>query len=126
MAMGPRNKPLKENIIMKLNQQFITAVILIVSFATAAFAKAPHVEVDKNSVILAGYDAVAYFTQNEAVEATLNLPRLTTVLSIDLARQKTEIYLAKIQPNMNLSMVAFVHMAQPLAKSLKSMVKRSR
>ena len=53
---------------MKLNQQFITAVILIVSFATAAFAKAPHVEVDKNSVILAGYDAVAYFTQNEAVE----------------------------------------------------------
>lgn len=28
------------------------------------------VEVDDNSVILAGYDAVAYFTQNEAVEGS--------------------------------------------------------
>ena len=57
---------------MKLNQQLLTVLLLIASFTTAVFAKAPHVEVDKNGVILAGYDAVAYFTQNEAVEGNAN------------------------------------------------------
>lgn len=56
---------------MKLRTLFTSLVALIsISFATSNFAAQEHVEVDANSVILAGHDAVAYFTQNAAIEGS--------------------------------------------------------
>jgi YHS domain-containing protein len=52
-----------------LTVAFIAAVFIVVT-SNGAFAagKKPLVNVDKNGVILKGYDAVAYFKQNKAVK----------------------------------------------------------
>jgi YHS domain-containing protein len=49
----------------------ITAAFGILLLGLSAVAHAGHdTETDKNGVILAGHDAVAYFTQNKAVEGS--------------------------------------------------------
>lgn len=53
---------------MKLRHSLFIIFSILTSFAGSALAGNDHVETDKNGVILAGYDAVAYFTQNAAVE----------------------------------------------------------
>jgi YHS domain-containing protein len=53
-----------------LTVAFMAAVVFIVATSNGAFAaaKKPLVNVDKNGVILKGYDAVAYFKQHKAVK----------------------------------------------------------
>lgn len=49
----------------------LAGVLTIITLLFTTFSNAgDEVEVDKNGVILAGYDAVAYFTKNEAVEGS--------------------------------------------------------
>jgi len=59
---------------MKLTKSLWGAIALIALTVSVASAKpadsAVHVEIDKHGVILAGYDAVAYFTQNAAVKGS--------------------------------------------------------
>jgi hypothetical protein len=52
--------------IFNLKTLFAVAAISMSSFTFAGF----DTETDENSVILAGHDAVAYFTQNKAVEGS--------------------------------------------------------
>ena len=55
---------------MKIKQS-LAALFTVTTLALSALANAGvDTETDKNSVILAGYDAVAYFTQNAAVEGS--------------------------------------------------------
>ena len=55
---------------MKIKQS-LAALFTVTTLALSALANAGvDTETDKNGVILAGYDAVAYFTQNAAVEGS--------------------------------------------------------
>lgn len=53
---------------MNIKKSLATLFILTGLFSAAVNANDVSVGVDKNAVILNGYDAVAYFTQNKAVE----------------------------------------------------------
>lgn len=55
---------------MKLQHSLLIIFSLFASINSTVFAKDVHVEIDENSVILAGHDPVAYFTQNAAVEGS--------------------------------------------------------
>ncbi|GAA6140064.1 YHS domain-containing (seleno)protein [Arenicella sp. 4NH20-0111] len=55
---------------MKLRHSLFIIFSVLLTFSVSAFAGNDHVETDKNGVILAGYDAVAYFTQNAAIEGS--------------------------------------------------------
>ena len=54
---------------MNTTQKTISTFVLALAFLFAALANAgsAHVDVDEQGVILAGHDAVAYFTENAAV-----------------------------------------------------------
>jgi len=55
---------------MKIKNTITTLFALVSLFAGLAHAGAANVGVDQNDVTLAGYDAVAYFTENKAVEGS--------------------------------------------------------
>lgn len=55
---------------MNIKNKIAAVFTLISIFAGVVNAAPANVEVDKNHVILAGYDAVAYFTENKPVEGS--------------------------------------------------------
>ena len=58
---------------MKILAPFKSILVITSLVASSLSFAGVHVEVDENKVILAGHDAVAYFTENAAIEGNSNI-----------------------------------------------------
>jgi hypothetical protein len=64
------------------------------------------VNVDRNGIILKGYDVVAYFTQHKAIKGRPSIRRRIKGRNITSVRLAISPFLSKIPPNMSHNMAA--------------------